>query len=78
MATILLSIAVLGAAVALIAVRLFFVRDGEFRGTCATNNPYLPELRRSNGECWACGEPPGGVCPRPEEEHASAPLGRGR
>ena len=52
MLTILSSIAVLGVAVALIAVRILFVRDGEFRGTCATNNPYL---RKKTGECWACG-----------------------
>ncbi len=78
MATILLSIAVLGAAVALIAVRLFFVRDGEFRGTCASNNPYLPELRKATGECWACGEPPGGDCPRPDEERASTSFSGSR
>lgn len=62
MATILLSIAVLGVAVALIGVRVLFVRDGEFRGTCASSNPYLPELRKKTGECWACGRPEDEEC----------------
>ena len=52
-ATVIVSIVVLGVAVALIGVRLLFVPGGEFRGTCATNNPYL---RKKTGECWACGK----------------------
>jgi hypothetical protein len=53
MATILLSIGVLGVAVVLLAMRILLVRDGEFRGTCGSNNPYL---RNTVGECWACGK----------------------
>ena len=53
MTTVVVSVAVLGAAVALLALRILLVRGGEFRGTCASNNPYL---RNEVGECWACGK----------------------
>ena len=78
MITILLSIVVLGIAVALIAVRILLVRDGEFRGTCASNNPYLPELRKTNGECWACGKPEDDECEYEGQKAGLASLLRGR
>ncbi len=53
MTTVLAAILVLGIAVALLAIRILFVRGGEFRGTCASNNPYL---RKDGGACWACGK----------------------
>ena len=52
MATVLLAIGILGAAVALLAVRILFVRGGEFRGACASNNPFL---LKAGGACWGCG-----------------------
>jgi len=58
MTTILLSIGLVGAAFLLLALRIVFVRGGEFRGTCSTNNPYL---RDEVGDCTLCGK-------RPEEE----------
>ena len=51
MATVILSIAILGVAVCLLALRILFGR--EFRGTCASNNPYLEQ---EGGACWACGK----------------------
>jgi hypothetical protein len=53
MATLLLSILILGVAVTLLALRILLVPGGEFRGACASNNPYL---RKEGGECWACGK----------------------
>lgn len=53
MATVLVAIVVLGLAVGLLAVRILLVPGGEFRGTCASNNPFL---RRRGGSCWACGK----------------------
>jgi hypothetical protein len=53
MATVLVSIGMLGAVVLLLALRILLVRDGEFRGTCASNNPYL---RNEVGECLGCGK----------------------
>jgi hypothetical protein len=53
MATVLLSVLVLAVVVVLLAVRILLVRDGEFPGTCASNNPYL---RNEIGECPGCGK----------------------
>lgn len=57
--TILLSIAVMGAAMLAIAVRVFLVKDGSFKGGCASNNPMLTE---QVGECQVCGRKPGEEC----------------
>jgi len=51
MATILLSVAILAAAFAMLAVRILTVRGSQFRGTCGTNNPYLG---RELGGCQTC------------------------
>lgn len=53
METILLSVAVVGIAFALIATRILLVKDGEFKGTCSSNNPYL---KNELGECTVCGK----------------------
>lgn len=48
----------------LMSVRLLFVKDGEFRGTCATQNPLLAKEGITCGYCGkvvgqgdACGDP---------------------
>lgn len=38
---------------ALMSVRLFFVRNGEFRGTCATQSPFLA---KEGIVCGYCGK----------------------
>jgi hypothetical protein len=53
MATLLLTVAVLGTAFTLLASRILLVKDGEFRGTCATNNPMLKD---QIGSCPVCGK----------------------
>ena len=63
--TILLSILIIGIAVAGIAMRIIFVKDGEFRGTCATNNPML---KNQIGECTVCGKTPEEDCKMDEVE----------
>ena len=59
METILLSILFLAIAFAGIAVKIIFKKDGEFAGTCATNNPYL---KNEIGECTVCGRVPTESC----------------
>ena len=59
---ILLTIAVVAIAIGLLALRIIFVKGGEFRGTCANNNPYLKD---QIGECPACGKKPDGTCREP-------------
>jgi hypothetical protein len=52
MATILLAIGVLAVFFILMSVRLLFLRGGQFKGTCASQNPYL----NKDGEpCGYCG-----------------------
>ncbi|MBK5279718.1 MAG: hypothetical protein JJE09_12745 [Bacteroidia bacterium] len=47
---------------ALMSVRLFFVKNGEFRGTCATQSPFLAKEGITCGYCGkvvGAGEPCG-------------------
>lgn len=53
MATILITVLLLGLAFAMIATRILLVKDGEFKGTCSSNNPYL---KNQLGECTVCGK----------------------
>ncbi|MEM7162488.1 MAG: membrane or secreted protein [Bacteroidota bacterium] len=55
---ILISIVFLALAVAGIAIKLIVKKDGEFAGTCASNNPML---REEGASCSVCGA-------RPEEQ----------
>ena len=54
-----LTIVIIGLAFAGIALRILFVKGGEFRGTCATNNPMLTN---DIGECSVCGATPEEEC----------------
>jgi rRNA maturation endonuclease Nob1 len=49
---ILAAILILGIAFAGFAVKIIFKKDGEFRGTCASNNPHLKD---EIGSCPVCG-----------------------
>lgn len=52
-ATLLLGIGFIGLFFILMSVRLIFLKDGEFKGTCASQNPYL----NKDGEaCGFCGK----------------------
>ena len=53
MATILVTLALMGMCFAMIATRILLVKDGEFKGTCSSNNPYLKD---ELGECTVCGK----------------------
>ncbi len=53
MATILVTVAVMGMCFAMIATRILLVKDGEFKGTCSSNNPYL---KNELGDCTVCGK----------------------
>lgn len=55
MKLVLLTIALLGLAVAGIAIKIWSKKDGKFAGTCASQNPYL----NNDGEaCGFCGKLP--------------------
>ncbi len=53
-------------AFALIALRVIFVKGGEFAGTCSSNNPML---KNDIGECTLCGKKEGEACKMPELEN---------
>jgi hypothetical protein len=48
----------------LFSLRLLFVKNGEFRGTCANNNPYL---QSKGASCGVCGRKAGEACEKEEE-----------
>ncbi len=43
----------------LFSLRILFVKGGEFRGTCANNNPFL---REQGATCGVCGRTVGEPC----------------
>ena len=53
MATVLLGIGIVGLFFVLMSVRLIFIKDGEFRGTCASQSPYL---NKEGITCNVCGK----------------------
>jgi hypothetical protein len=61
--TILLGVGLLGLAFAGIAVKIWLKKDGEFAGTCASNNPLVTA---EGGGCGFCGAKPEEKCRRDE------------
>tara|TARA_B100001093_G_C26785665_1_gene996539 strand:+ start:1425 stop:1628 length:204 start_codon:yes stop_codon:yes gene_type:complete len=59
MKLILLSILLLGLCFAGIAIKLLIKKDGEFSGTCASNNPLL---NKEGENCSFCGAAPDEKC----------------
>lgn len=69
--TTLITIGFIAAFFLLMSVRLLFKKGGEFKGTCASQNPHLVKLGITcSGACGGNGE-----CKREqEEEHSSEVL----
>lgn len=55
----------------LLSVRLIFLKDGEFRGTCASQSPWL---NKEGVECGFCGKTlkPGDVCGDPSAQSSTS------
>jgi len=51
MTVFLLSLGIFGLFFILMSVRLIFVKNGEFRGTCATQSPFLAKQGITCGYC---------------------------
>jgi len=51
--TILLGIVFVGLFFVLMSVRLIFKKDGQFRGTCASQSPFL---KKEGATCGYCGK----------------------
>jgi len=65
MTVFLLSVGIFALFFALMSVRLLFIKNGEFRGTCASQSPWL---NKEGVTCGFCGKElkPGDVCGDPE------------
>ena len=64
MTTVYLTLAFLALFFILMSVRLIFLKDGQFKGTCASQNPYLNKEGEACGYCGkkvdsdsSCGNP---------------------
>ncbi|HIK66942.1 MAG TPA: membrane or secreted protein [Flavobacteriales bacterium] len=66
---ILLSIGLIGIAFAGIAIKLLLKKDGEFAGTCASNNPLFQD---ESGSCSVCGARPSEQCLNEDEASKKA------
>lgn len=67
MTTVLLSIGFIGAFFLLMSVRLIFIKGGEFKGTCASQSPFL---NKEGTTCGYCGKTlnEGDPCLNPDSE----------
>jgi hypothetical protein len=78
MTVFLLTIGIFGLFFMLMSVRLFFLKKGEFRGTCASQSPWLS---KDGAACGYCGKQlkAGDVaCGDPEAETRLKPIVKGR
>ena len=55
MKLLLITVILLGAGIAGIAIKLWAKKDGEFAGTCASQNPHL---NKDDEACGFCGKTP--------------------
>lgn len=67
MKLILISIILLGFCFAGIAIKILLKKNGEFAGTCASNNPLL---NKEGESCSFCGARPDEKCKNPSEQAA--------
>ena len=67
MAILLLSIGLIAIFFVLMSVRLLFIKNGEFRGTCASQSPWLV---KEGTTCGYCGKTLGAgeACASPEKK----------
>ena len=65
MITFLVTIGFVALFFALMSVRLLFVKNGEFKGTCASQSPFL---NKDGAACGYCGRPAGEACGNEDSE----------
>jgi len=61
--TLLLTLILLVIAVAGIGMRILLIKDGQYRGSCSSNNPML---EKQIGKCTVCGRESGEACGKEE------------
>lgn len=67
MTTVYLTLAFIALFFILMSVRLIFLKNGQFKGTCASQNPYL---NKDGDTCGYCGKKidEGASCGNPDNE----------
>ncbi|HMP98129.1 MAG TPA: hypothetical protein PKC24_00020 [Cyclobacteriaceae bacterium] len=67
MTTVLVAIGFIALFFILMSVRLLFIKGGEFKGTCASQSPFL---NKEGATCGFCGKTvqPGDACANPDSE----------
>lgn len=63
MATALVAIGLIGIFFVSMSVRMIFIKGGRFRGTCASQSPFLGN---ESGTCGYCGKKGEGKCQKEE------------
>lgn len=74
MAVLLLSIGILAIFFVLMSVRLFLVKNGEFKGTCASQSPWLNKEGATCGYCGKTLTASDAACGNPEGKTNSLPV----
>lgn len=75
MTTVLLGIGLIGLFFVLMSVRLIFLKKGEFKGTCASQSPYL---NKEGTTCGYCGKQvgEGTECGNPEAQKEESEVNK--
>ena len=75
MATVLIGIGLIALFFVLMSVRLIFIKDGQFKGTCASQSPFL---NKEGGTCGYCGKnvDAGEGCKKEEQSEVSKVLSK--
>ena len=74
MTVFLVSIGIFGLFFLLMSVRLLFLKNGEFRGTCASQSPWLNKAGVTCGYCGKQLNSGDAACGNPEKENELKPL----
>ena len=74
MTVFLLTIGVFGLFFILMSVRLIFLKNGEFRGTCASQSPFLNKEGITCGYCGKQVKPGDSACGDAERDNGLKPL----
>jgi hypothetical protein len=65
MPTLILSVIILFLAITGIAIRILVLKNGTFRGSCSSNNPYM---QKEGVDCPVCGKPPEKECIKKDDK----------
>lgn len=74
MTVFLLTMVVFGLFFILMSVRLIFLKNGEFRGTCASQSPFLNKEGVTCGYCGKQLKPGDSACGDPDAESGLKPM----